>query len=460
MLAFAMSLGFFVHFTVVGAAVVAALHTQRDLVRNLLIAPAVGIVATLVSTYLVNRLGAPVGSFAPWLAPTMLAAAIASLLWRRPHFPLRQALPHIAIAGLAFVATGWPLLQQGFAWLGKLNPDFPNYVLNAQRLVEQPWIQPLDPDVWAQQSDWAAYFVTYPVFGVRSGSELLLAWAIGLTRVHAEAVYMPMVVTLNVALIWAGTALISRRYRFARLLAGAMLASSAMLTLAVTVQLIAQILGLTLLALATVLCLGPFYRLAARSLLRFVALGGVVMAGFFLGYPETLPFFGLAFLIYHLLGVRSAWRYWGRGLAALAGIGAIGLGLIAPEVPGLLLFMIGQIASGTSTMQLAELFPYMLIPSAFAAVWGLSHYVAAFGADLTSAIAVGMALSLGAAVGAIWLALRREPTATVTVVMLALVPMLFAANSGFGMYKIAMYMQPFLLPTSVLALCLALRAAR
>ncbi len=460
MTGFALSVAFFVYFGVIGAAVVAALHTRRDLVRNLLIAPAVGMVVTLVLTYLPNRAGYPVASFARWLTPATLAAAVAFLLWRRPLFPVRRALPYVAIAAFAFVASGWPLLAQGATWLGQLNPDMANYVLGAQRMVDQGFLQQLDPEVWARQSDWAAYFVSFQIFGIRPGSELLLAWAIALTGQTGHAVYMPMILAFHVALIWAATALISVQYRFARLLAGALLASSAMLTLGVVTQLIGQTLGLTLLALAAVLCLAPFYRTARAYMLRFVALGGLVMAGFFLGYPETLPFFGLAFLIYHALGIRREGRNYGRGLAAVAGVGVVGCGLIAPEVPGLLRFMIGQATSSTSTMQMAELFPYLLISSGLAAVWGLRHYVPTFDPVLIAAIVAGMALSLCASAGAVWMALRREPAAAITVVMLALVPLLFAANSGFGMYKIAMYMQPFLLPTSVLALCRVLRVAR
>lgn len=460
MLAFALAVALFAGFAVIGAPVVAALNTRRDLVRNILIAPAVGVVVVLVSTYLMSRIGLPVRSFARWLTPVLLAAAIAWLLWLRPIIPVRRVLPFVAIAGFAFVVTGWPLFRYGFAWLGTLNPDMAHYALGAQRLVDEAFIQDVDADAWARQTDWSIYYIGYQISGVRSGAELLLAWTIALTGETGHAVFMPLILAFHVVLIWAATALISVQHRFARVLAASLLACSAMLTLGVTTQLLGQVLGLTLLALAATLCLTPFYRYAPGPRAQFVALAGLVMAAFFLGYPETLPFFGLAFLIYHGLGMRREWRYAGRALIATACIGAVGCALVAADLLGLLRFMIGQVTSSTSTMQLAEAFPYLLIPSGFAAVWGLRHYVSTFGSDASVAIAAGMALSLGATAGAAWMALRREPTAAITVVMLGLVPALFSASSGFGMYKIAMYLQPFLLPTTVLALCLTLRAAR
>src|SRR5260370_33564555 len=74
-------------------------------------------------------------------------------------------------------------------------------------------------------------------------------------------VSMPLLVALHVALIAATTALIGVPHRYARLLAAVLMSSPAILTLGVVLQLVAQVLGLILLALSCVLCLSPFYRL-------------------------------------------------------------------------------------------------------------------------------------------------------------------------------------------------------
>src|SRR6185436_1533858 len=135
-MAFALSIGLFVYFWVIGYAVVAALHTQRDLVRNALIAPAVGVVCTIYPVYLLSRLGFPVRSFAHILTAITTFVAVALLIWQRPLAPRRHLVPYLPILVFAFAAVGWPLLTSGFAWLGTINPDMTNYVLGAHRLVE------------------------------------------------------------------------------------------------------------------------------------------------------------------------------------------------------------------------------------------------------------------------------------------------------------------------------------
>jgi len=198
------------------------------------------------------RLGFPVRSFAHILTAITIAVAVILLVWRRPLAPRRHLVPYLPILVFAFAAVGWPLLSAGFAWLGSINPDMSNYVLLAHRLAEQAYIQAPDPTVWRQQSDWVAYSVVYTAIGSRSGAELLLAWLIVLTGWNGVIVYMPLLIALHVALITTATALISTPHRYARLLAAVLLSSSATLTLGIVFQLLAQVLGLLLLALGSV----------------------------------------------------------------------------------------------------------------------------------------------------------------------------------------------------------------
>jgi hypothetical protein len=459
-MAFALSVTLFVYFWGVGYAVVAILHTQRDLVRNALMAPAVGVAVTIYSTYVLSRLGLPVGKFAHFLAVGTIILAAAAWLWARPLLPARHLLPYLPIALLAFVATGWPLLNHGFTWLGDINPDMTNYVLDAHRLVDQAYIQSPDPAVWRNQSDWAAYYVTFPILGFRPGAQLLLAWAITITGMNGLMVYMPLLVALHVALIAVATALIGVPHRYARLLAAILMSSSAMLTLGVVLQLVAQVLGLILLALSCILCLSPFYRLNRRVLWRFIALAAVVMTTFVLSYPEMLGFFGLAFLIYHGLAAIDIRRFVVPASKAIIAIAVIASVPIAADAFSLVTFLLQQIQVGGTTMRLPELFPYFLIPSGLGAMWGLNEYVAGESVWLSASIVCGAVLGVLAVASTCWLSWRREPAAAVGVVMIAVAPVLFLTDNGFGALKLAMYVQPFLLSTMALATCLTLRGSR
>jgi hypothetical protein len=458
-MAFALSLALFGYFWVVGYAAVAALHTQRDGVRNALIAPAVGVALTIYCVYLFSRLGLPVKTFAYPLTVVAVVLAAIALLHLRPRLPVRSLCPYVLIALLAFGATGWPLLTGGFAWVGDLNPDMLNYVFDAHRLVDQAFLQQPDREVWANQSDWSGLYGLYASSGVRMGAQLLLAWTIALTGKSGVMIYMPLLASLHVVLLAAATALISRPDRYTRVVAALLLSCSAMLTLGVVLQLIAQVLGLLLLVLSCVLCLSPFYRLGQNAFARFTALAGVVMAAFVLSYPETLPFFGLAFLIHHGPGIRENRRFVRPVLKGVVIIGVFASVLVAPEVLSLPKFLYGQISSGTLN-GLPNLFPYFLAPAGLAALWGLAPYSAAGGELIATDFAIAAVLSVITIAATLWLVWRREPAAAVTLVMIILAVPLIGGGSGFAVFKLAMYIQPFLLLTLILGLSFVFRVGR
>jgi hypothetical protein len=457
-MAFALSVGLFAYFWVVGYAVVAALHTQRDLIRNALIAPGVGVAVTVYSIYVFSRLGLPVGTFAVIHAIATVIVACVILLLLRPVLPARRLLPYILIGLIAFVTTGWPLVTLGFAWLGSFNEDMANYVLDAHRLVDQAFIQPPDPKSWLEQSDVSTYFVIFPLFGIRTASDLLLAWVITLTGKNGLMVYMPLLVALNVALIAAATALITTPHRYARLVTAAFMSASAMLALGVYLQLIAQVLGLLLLALAAGLCMTRFYRLKLGNLLRHVALTATVVATFALSYPEMLPFFGIAFVVYHAIDSREIYGSLRSALVAFFAIAMSTVVLIVPDIVDHIFFLFEITKFGMK--RTAETFPFFLAPSGLAALWGISPYAVGQTSALNAEIAIGAGLCLASILSIIWLIWRREPSAAIAGVMAALAVPLFLGNSGFGLMKLAMYAQPFLLSTIILAMLSPFRASR
>ena len=459
-MAFALSVSLFAYFWVVGYAAVWALHTRRDLVRDALIAPAVGVVLTIYPVYVLSRAGLPVGRFAHVLTIGTIILAAVTWAFARPLLAFRHLVPYALIAIVAFLATGWPLLHHGFAWLGDINADMTNYVLDAHRLVDQAYIQNPDIEVWRNQSDRTAYYVLYPVFDIRSGAQLLLAWVITLTGMNGLMVYMALLVALHVTLIGAATALIRVPHRHARRLTAILLSSSAMLTLGVMLQLIAQVLGLIFLALGCILCLGPFYRLGKWALSRFIMLAALVMAAFALNYPEMLGFFGLAFLIHHGLAAADIRNFQLPAFVAVVAIAIIASVLITPDALGLAAFTLRQVQVAGTRMRHTDLFPYFLVPSGLAALWGLSPYIVGESLRLTASIVGGSVLSIMAIASTCWLSWRGEPAAAVVAVMIAVAPTLFLTDNGFGALKLAMYAQPFLLPTMVLATCLALRGSR
>jgi hypothetical protein len=368
-------------------------------------------------------------------------------------------MPYTSIAALAFVSAGWPLLTRGLTWFGDVNRDMLQYVMDAHRLVEQPATQAPNPDVWLSQSDWSSYFIIYSLLGVRSGSQLLLAWLISVTGENGLAVYMPLLVALHVTLIAAATGLISTPHRRARLIAATLMACSAMLSVGLLTQLIGQVLGLTVFILSCILFMSPFYRLAPRALLRFTLLAAMVTASFFLSYPEVLPLFVASFLVYHCVGSRDIGGFLAPASKTVALATVCACILIAPDVLSVAFFFFYQLQTATA-MNYPEIFPYFLRLAGIPALWGFTSYAAADSRSFDAAFLAGAVLGVAGLAGTFWLTWHREPAATTLAVMTVLIPYFLFSNNGFAIFKLAMYAQPFLLSTVVLSACLLTRVSR
>jgi hypothetical protein len=457
---FATSVVLFVYFGLTGFAFVSALNTRRDLVRNALIAPAAGVALNVSGSYAASRLGVPAEAYAQSLAAAALALGAILLLLRPPVIPFRHVLPYVPIVALAFLAAGWPLLIPGAAWLGSSNPDFTNFVLDAERLARNGYLATADASTWERQSDWSAYFVGFAATGARTGAQLLLSFVMSLLNKTAVEAYMPLLLAAHASLVTAAAGLITVPHRYARLAAAGVLSVTAMLALGVVLQLLAQVIGLALLALACALCLTPFWRLEVRHLCRWVALAGLTLAACVISYPEAIPFLFLAFVVHHATAAREARRFAAAMALAVTAATAMAAVLLAPEVPGLARYLLNQAQQSTRTASLPRLFPYFLVPSGVPSLFGLIPYVPRGGFLVAGAVAGAAPLLLGCLAAMLWQLRSREPAAAVLAVMTGIAPVLFAKDAGFGLFKLAMYVQPFLIPTATLSLCRALRATR
>jgi hypothetical protein len=460
-MAFLIAIALFGYFGIIGLALAVLLYRRSDRIRTLLIAPTIGVLTIVYATYLLSRIGLPIAVVAAPLTLALLVAASAILAWRRPGLPGRRFLPYLGILGLAFCANGWPLLSNGFSWLSVLNPDAANYILQADRFAAQSFAPPPDPGVWLDESDWSAYYVLNSLRHVRSGTDLLLAWAATVAGYDEPQLYMPLIVALHVAGLCGAAALIGTAYRLARLLGFFLLAAAALSSIGVTLQLLGQELGLAGLSVNAVLLLSPFYRLSQPALVRYGVLAAVALAGFILSYPEMLPFLGLGFIIYHGRWAKELIRSWRPALAAGAAIAAATMLLIAPDFWGLLQYLFQQ-ASAAGVLAGPQVFPYFLIPGGIGALWGLKPY-APPGTSLLGddgAISIGIVLSGLVVAATSWSLRRGEPVAGIMMVMMVLGLSLFLSGNGFGVFKLAMYTQPFLFITAAIGVCAALRVVR
>lgn len=454
MLALGLTLAIFVFWTVTGLAVLRTLRTTENVYQEILLAPVTGFAVVLLTVFLVSRGGAPMGVAALPIGLGWLVAASAAI-WRN-SYPISLGWSTVWVATLlvALLLVGRPMLEFGFDWVSYSNDDMANYTLAAARIVNYGFFEiPRAGDLLAGQD----YSLTYWFFnlGVRPGAEMLVAWTSGLTRLTPHQVFMPLILATNLVLVSSAGAAIcqSAARRSAALATCGLLAVSALTALGTLYQLIGQVGGLSLLVGTATVLFRPFGGMSRATLSRHGVSIAVLGAALFVMYPEVVPFLGLAWLLY-LAVTMLRQREKARAILVPLGIAVVaGLVLLNSYALISLAFLRSQATSGMAGADLETLlFPYFLLPSGLATVWGLQSIVRLTGDPwLSISIAVGSVLLILVAVAALRESSRCQPVALFTIVMLGLAVRLFVQRADFGLFKLAMFIQPFMLATLVLA---------
>ena len=185
----------------------------------------------------------------------------------------------------------------------------------------------------------------------------------------------------------------------------------------------------------------------------------IVISALFIWYPELLPFLGLGWALY-AMSVALASRARAIKIVALASVvGVLVLALMNSYFFSAVQFMLKQAGNAGITVasdagpvnEMAGLtFPYFLLPSGLATFFGLTPLVGLGDHEWAQSInSAAFVISLIVSAWFLWGlpgALRRAmPVAGVFVVMFALAVTMAYGYKDFGLFKLAMYAQPFLL---------------
>ncbi len=435
----------------IGFAVLSVFNPRLRVIQGVLVSPSVGIAVTILPVFCVNRLGMPVRDFGLILVATLALLAVLVLAIKRPIFPVKRLVLFGGVLVAALLLSARPMFSYGFDWVSFSNDDMANYSLAAQRFLNHGFFdQPNLGDLFAGRDYSLAYWFMHVAAGVRSGSELMLATVWAATGLNAHQVFMPVIMALHLSLIaGAGSMVVGvQNAKRAPLITMGLLALSPLTTLGTLYQLIGQVGGLALLTAAVTLMYRP---IQIENFLR-VAIGSVpaalIFASVFVWYPEVLPFFGLGWILYVMLLAKfREGRPWRVLLPALI-VGGLVLLALNKYVIAALLFMLGQASGGLQSADLSTvLFPYFLVPSGIAAFWGLIPIAGDLREPFVSlSIAGGLFLFywLGRYVAPKQISRAGVPV-SMLLVMLAMGLLLFFRNNDFGLFKLAMFAQPFLI---------------
>jgi hypothetical protein len=449
----ALTLVLLVFWTGLGWSLIAAAEPNMQPLRALFLAPVAGVAVTILPAFWLNILGLPVGSFARPLAVVLCCMIVAAWIWRRPAWT-RCELIFIVPVVAALLLIGFPMLRFGFDWVANANDDWANYNLSAIRFLNNGFYQEPSTETMRAGRDYPGYFWFLDVAAdTRPGSDILLAWVSGLVGKNPFFVFMPLILAFHGAFCFAaaGVAMASFRQRSA-LLAALVLTAIAPLSLyAVHLQLIAQVIGLAFMCAMACVTFVPFHEFKSRGR---IALTSIIAAAYWLIYPETVPFFALAFLLFHVSHLRT--REWGWNVSWIAlmppGFACLMLG---PYAFSFFFFILSQL-KGSATRGINDgvsIFPYFLIPNGLAVLFGFSRL-----GDLISepwlslSIGAGLLLLIVVAFGTLFGLIRKRPISSYLIVIILFAAILVGQRNDFGVFKIAMFAQAFIWFAIVVAL--------
>jgi hypothetical protein len=449
MLALGLSLALFFFLAIVGRATLVVGRYRSSVLRAWLLAPAVGLAVLVLALMLLNQGGLPIRSFAGWLAAGLGLASVAVLARSRPAFPRRAlAIFAGAVAGM-ILWTGWPALEFGFNWVSYANDDMANYCLAAERFADCGfWDSPTFAD-FAGRDYTRYYWFMHVADMMRFGSEHVLAWVVGLTGLKATQIFMPTIVMLAGLQLSAAGALVLHRGRHRRWAATAvwLLALSPLFMLGTLYQLIAQVGGLALLAATLALMTERIRGHTKWAHAHAAVLPALTSAALCLYYPEVTPFAVLAFGgIAVLEAIRNRALPVGHLSLAIFTLAGVTV-LLRYNLIAYVYTFIRQFASAVRTGDLSlSLFPYFMLPTGFSNLFGWMPVAYDFPEPVVSlSIVAGMALVGVTLWGAVRESARSTPVAVLLLVQFALALRLFTGGNDFGLYKMAMFIQPALM---------------
>ena len=457
MIALLATIALFAYFGLVGYAITLVTVNRRDEV-HVLLAPTVGAAAIVVITMTLNYLGAPVQSFGMLLAAVLLLASV-TVIWRRKAFALPRSLVPIGIvlAG-ALVLTGRPMLEFGFDWVSYANDDMSLYVSDARRIFEHGYLWAPSAQSFTQNRDATEMaYLFYVVMNTRSGVEDLLAFVMAFLRSDGYRAYMPLMLALHLTLISAATALTYLRPGNGRapLAACVLLSASALTTLGTEYQLLGQLLGLPLLVACLVFLCSPPTPGSGRALFAGTcALCGIVVAAEAAVYPEIMTVLGAGVVAFFVVAGRKRTVGVRRLSMWLGGVAACAVVLLNAHISTFANTMYTTVRFGTAAGVRGHSpshFPYFLIPSGLPNLFGIVPLpVGAPEPWLSIAIVAGGFLLAIVLLATASLTRRQEVAGFGSLAILAAAIPLIVNRNDFGLFKLAMYAQPFFIPTMVM----------
>ena len=393
--------------------------------------------------------GFSIGSVA-WTT-AYFAVILGVFLWYKttPLIPVKSLLPFMGILSLSCICMGWPALKLHFNWISFVTDDYVNYCLAADRFKHFAFYRfPKVDELTGLDYTQYFWFMHVPA-QVRFGAEHQIAWLSVLTGLRTLQVFMPVILAFGLVQITAICALVLHKGRFRKhaQFTGLFLAISPMFVFSSVYQLIAQVGGLGLMiTLVTFLTANLRGRSRIKLVLAAVPVS-LVSAALAMFYPEVSPFAAITVVIYFFCDWYKTKAFPAARVVLLQYVLILFIIILRYNVISYIYSLSNQVVGGLRQTDLAlSLFPFFLIPSGIAALFGLQPMNADVPEPWGSCVIIlGGLLFFFIIILCFKNVTKAVPYIILLAVEAAVALSLFRSGNDFGTYKIAMYLQPVLM---------------
>jgi hypothetical protein len=441
----------------IGFSIVPKQIVQKDSIVALLISPVIGLSILASIVFSISRIGIAIQNIEIPIFVVLSLILVYSIIKAVRHVTDTKVYLKIAMIPVGVSLSSWPIFLFGFNWVSYFNDDMTNYVLGATRFFNFGF-NSLPMSAFYEGKDYSqAYYYLYSANGIRSGSELYLSVVSLLSKGEAMPLFMTALLSVQMILL-STTLLLTRiikqpRKHFTKIVYFCCIASP-LFSLGFLYQLFGQLGGLSfgmgIIAVVTLLTSSKYKNLTLNQVFILT----ILFTAQCIWYPEFLPFLAPSFIFLSIWLIRNRPMIpWGKVLAVLVAIPVI----LNVYLVDALKYGFAQVTRTTGASQgsdsLIELFPFFLKPHGVASLLGFQPTNRYLQDPWESLTIVGSFLLL---IAIIILLLRNRqignPVVGTFVFMFLSFIFLVGTRNAFGSFKLAMFIQPFLIVSGVLAL--------
>jgi hypothetical protein len=408
-----------------------------------------------IPLFVLSNAGVPMETGATPAWAVLLVGSLVVLVWRRPRLSL-AVVPVLVLCVVSLVLLGRPMFEFGLDWIANANGDMAYYVLSATQLMHHGLQSGVDLHALADNRDFATSAQDLTLAGLRPGTQITLAGLASVTGRPPVALYMPLSLAITMSTICATGALAMQATRrwWAASVAAALLVASPLAGYGVLQQLLPQDWGLGLAVALFAWLMRPEIHQKPPVRPDLVVIS-FLAAGLFIVAYEVAVSLALAYGLYVILlaarrrvSLRAVGLLWIVPVLATAAA----TNTFLPRALGYIHRYVLQFGISSGFKGETQ-FGYAVVPTALAGVAGLRSLFASPESPHSGlAVVVAAALAVALLIACVMTATRGAAAGITLLSDLALGILLAKNGNEFGLFKLYMYIQPFVAATIAIML--------